>query len=79
MAELPVPVSSRVVTAGYPYPAKFPTRYTPIFEKHVTVFYCRDLDLGPMTLKVDQNIDIIKLYLCTENEVAMSSRSKVIA
>jgi len=40
---------------------------------------CRDLDLEPMTLKLDRGIDILKTYLHTEDEVAMSSRSKVIA
>jgi len=47
----------------------------------VVVFCCRDLDLGPMTLKLDRDIDtcILKTYLRTENEVARSSGSKVIA
>jgi len=40
-------------------------------------FCCRDLDLGPMTFKLDRDIDIFKTYLHTENKVAKSSRSKV--
>jgi len=45
-----------------------------------TAVFCRhDLDLGPLTLKLYQGIDILKLYRLTKNEVAMSSRSKVIA
>jgi len=31
---------------------------TVVFELHATAFYCRDLDLDPMTLKMDQDIDI---------------------
>jgi len=43
------------------------------------VFCWRDLDLGPMTLKLDRDIDILKTYLNTENEVAGSNHSKVTA
>jgi len=42
-------------------------------------FCCPDLDLGPMNLKVGRDIDILKTYLHTEKEVAVSSRLKVIA
>jgi len=48
-------------------------------EVRIPVFSCRDLDLGPMTLKPDRDIDIPKTYLHTANEVARSSLSEVIA
>jgi len=31
---------------------------------------CRDLDINPMTLKHKSDLDILKMYLYTENEVA---------
>jgi len=37
---------------------------------------CCDLDLGPMTLKMNRELDILKMYLQTENEVARSNHSK---
>jgi len=40
-------------------------------------FCCCSLDPGPMTFKLDRDIDILKLYLCTENEYARSSHTKV--
>jgi len=40
---------------------------------------CRDLDLGLMILKLDRDIDIFKKYFRTENEVAESNQSKIIA
>jgi len=42
-------------------------------------FGCRDLDLESMTLKLDRDTDMLMTDLHTENEVAGSSRSKVIA
>jgi len=38
------------------------------------LFCCRDLDLGPVTLNLDRDLDVLKVYLHTENE----SHSKVI-
>ena len=38
-----------------------------------------DLDLDPMTLILKFDIDMIKMYQHTKNEVSMSSASKVIA
>jgi len=32
------------------------------------LFHCRDLDLGPVTLKLNLDLDIVKMYLQTENE-----------
>jgi len=43
------------------------------------VFCCCEVDLGPVTLKLGRDIDILKKYLCTENKVARSSYSKVTA
>ena len=34
--------------------------------KHI---YSFDLDLNPMTLVLKVDLDIIKMYVCTENEV----------
>jgi len=45
----------------------------------MAVFCCPDLTLGPMTLKLDQDMGILTMYLHTENEVARSSSSKVTA
>jgi len=36
----------------------------------VRLFCRRDLDINPMTLKLDGDLDILKMYLHTENEVA---------
>jgi len=30
--------------------------------------HCRDLDLRPMTLKLNRDLDILKMYLQTQNE-----------
>ena len=37
-----------------------------------------DLDLDPMTLVLKLDLDIIKMYVCTKNEVPTFSGSKVI-
>jgi len=37
------------------------------------LFCCRDLDVNPMTLKIEGDLDILKTYLHTENEVARLS------
>ena len=43
-------------------------------------FFCsHDLDLDPMTLILKLDLDIIKMYLHTKNEVSSSRHSKVIA
>jgi len=34
------------------------------------LFGCRDLDLGPMTLKLNHDLDILKMHHHIENEVA---------
>jgi len=34
------------------------------------LFRCRDLDLGPMTPKMNRDLDILKMDLRTENEFA---------
>ena len=41
-------------------------------------FYSFDLDLDPMTLVLKLDLDIIKMYVCTKNEVPTFSGSKVI-
>jgi len=46
---------------------------------HTAVSSRRDLDLGPMALKLDQEIGILERYLHTDNEVARLSRSNIIA
>jgi len=44
------------------------------------LFRFRDLDLGPMTLKLKCALDMLKMYLQTENKVAnYKSHSKYIA
>ena len=37
-----------------------------------------DLDLGPMTLTYERDLDILKPYLCTKYELCKSRLSKVI-
>jgi len=43
-----------------------------VISDHYTLslFRCRDLDLRPMNLKLNRNLDTLKTYLQTENEVA---------
>jgi len=36
-------------------------------------FRCHELDLGPMAFKLNHNLDILKMYFQTENEVARSA------
>ena len=43
------------------------------------MFYSFDLDLNPMTLILKLDLDMVKTYLYTENEVPSYSGSKVIA
>jgi len=40
------------------------------------LFWCRDLDLKSMALKLDTDLDILKMYPHYENEVARSSHCK---
>ena len=42
-------------------------------------FYSFDLDLAPMTLILKLDLDIVKMYLHTKNEVPSYCSSKVIA
>jgi len=37
---------------------------------HAAIFRRCDLDINPMTLKLEGDLDILKMYLHTENEVA---------
>ena len=41
-------------------------------------FLSFDLDLNPMTLVLKLDLDMIKMYMCTKNEVPTFSGSKVI-
>ena len=43
------------------------------------MFYSFDLDLDPMTLVLKLDLDMVKMYLHTKNEVPSFSGSKVIA
>jgi len=43
---------------------------------HAAIFHCCDLDINPMILKVEGDLDILKMYLHTENEVAMHKAFK---
>ena len=42
-------------------------------------FFSYDLDLDPMTLILKLDLDMVKMYLHTKNEVSMLRGSKVIA
>jgi len=42
-----------------------------------TYLHLHDLDLGPMTLILDADLNILKLYLRTKNEVCRSRHSNV--
>jgi len=41
------------------------------------LFCDRDLEINPMTLKFEDDLDILKMYPHTENEAASSSHSKL--
>ena len=41
-------------------------------------FYSFDLDLDPMALVLKPDLEIIKMYVCTKNEVPTFSGSKAI-
>jgi len=40
------------------------------------LFCDRDIEINPMTLKLKDDLDILKMHLQTENEVARSSHSQ---
>jgi len=42
------------------------------------LFRCCDLDNSPMTLKLEDDLDILNMYLHTENEVARLRHSKLL-
>ena len=42
------------------------------------IFYSFAIDLDPMTLVLKFYLDIVKIYVCTENEVSSFSDSKVL-
>ena len=41
-------------------------------------YYSFDLDLDPVTLVLKRDLDIVKMYVCSKNEVPTVSSSKVI-
>jgi len=41
-------------------------------------FLCRDLDINPVTLKLEGDLDILKMYLHAENKVAGLKQSKLL-
>jgi len=59
-------ITSSVIVTDIPIkPQQFPTGCT------LSLFRCRGLDLGPMTLKLNHgHLDISKMYLRNEKEVA---------
>jgi len=42
------------------------------------LFRCCDLDINPVTLKLKGDVDILKMYLHAENEVARLRHSKLL-
>ena len=42
-------------------------------------FYWFDLDIDPMALVLELDLDIMKMYVCTKDEAPISNGSKVIA
>jgi len=45
-------------------------QFLTVVELNATAFRSRNLDLGPVTLKLNRDLDILKMCLHTENEVA---------
>jgi len=43
----------------------------------VLLFCVHDLEINPLTLKLEGDLDIVKLYLHTENEAASLRDSKL--
>jgi len=43
-----------------------------------SLFRCCDLDINPMTLKLEGYLDILKMHLHTENEVARLRHLKLL-
>ena len=61
---------------------RMPLNYRCLFSTnpiygHKSVFCSCDLDLDPMTLTYELDLDILKMYLHTKNEVSRSTLSKV--
>ena len=50
-----------------------------ISNSHNNQFYKSDLNLNSMTLALTHDLDMVKMYYHTKNEVSMSRHSKVIA
>jgi len=65
-------ITSSVIVIDIPIkPQELNWNFQPVvFELHATAFCCRDLDLGPMILKLNHDLDILEMYLHTENGVA---------
>jgi len=67
-------ITSSVMVTDIPIkPKQFPTGS--FWVAHYRFFRCRDFDLGPMTLKLNHDLDILKMYLRTENQVSRWSHS----
>ena len=54
-------------------------KYVQLKDRENIMFYSFDLDLDPMTLVLKLDLDMVKMYLHTNNEVPSYSGSKVIA
>jgi len=42
------------------------------------LFHCCDLDINSMTLKLEGDLDILKMYFYTKNEVTRLKHSKLL-
>ena len=54
-------------------------KHVQLKDREKVMFYSFDLDLNPMTLVLIHDLDMVKMYLHTKNEVPSYSGSKVIA
>ena len=54
-------------------------KHVQLKDRENMMFHSFDLDLDPMTLVLKLNLDMVKMYLHTKNEVPSYSSSKVIA
>ena len=54
-------------------------KHVQLKDRENMMFYSFDLDLDPMTLVLQLDLDMVKMYLHTKNEVPSYSSSKVIA
>jgi len=43
----------------------------------LSLFFDRDFEINPITLKLESDLDILKIYLLTENEAARLRHSKL--